>query len=265
MPVKQQKKTQPIRMATLFLGKQRFDFPVLESTNATAIELLSKSKPTEGTLLVTPHQTAGKGQIGSSWQSEAGKNLTFSLILYPVFLPVRAQFDLSIAVSMALHDALTELLPAARCRVKWPNDLFLENKKVAGVLIQNSLLGSTIQYAVVGIGLNVNQQHFGDELPHAGSLASVAGKAFSTEAVLEELLLRLEQRYLQLRAGKSAALRNTYSQYLFGINELRSFYLPGEGPLEGRIRGVDPSGKLLVETEQGMRSFNLKEIAQRMP
>jgi BirA family biotin operon repressor/biotin-[acetyl-CoA-carboxylase] ligase len=252
-------------MAILFMGTQIMQFDALESTNATALDMLSKSKPAEGAMVLARHQTAGKGQIGSSWQVAPGMNLTFSLILYPGFLQARQQFELSMAVSLGIHEALGALLPEAGAAVKWPNDVLLEGKKVAGMLIQNSLSGTYIQYAVVGIGLNVNQTEFGPDLPHAGSLAGTAGRAFELEEVLQELLLRLEQRYLQLRAGKSEAIREAYHGVLWGLHQARVYYLPNGQPLPGIIRGTSPEGKLLVETEEGLQAFHNKEIEQRMP
>ncbi len=171
---------------TLFIGKVYLRFDELSSTNDHAAELLApehpshtKSKPAEGTVIRADSQSAGRGQFGSRWESAAGKNLTFSVILYPEWLEIEAQFYLSMAVALAVHNAVCEVyrgpLPV---QIKWPNDLYLGDQKMGGILIQNSLSGARIQSSIIGIGLNVNQLHFDPDLPNPVSLASASGHAF---------------------------------------------------------------------------------------
>lgn len=239
---------------TLFMGQTLVYVPECHSTNAEAARMLHTNPATaEGSVVITSNQTAGRGQRGNTWESEPGKNLTFSLILKPVFLLAKDQFKLNIAVSLALHDYLREQVPHAK--IKWPNDMMLGNQKTCGILIENQLAGQTIQHSVVGIGLNVNQESFA--LPTATSIAIKKGHDFILNDVLAELLQCIEARYLQLRS--SIDLKEEYLHALYGAGELRKFQ-SGDEEFDGTITGVDASGRLEVEVKGSKRLFDLKEI-----
>lgn len=254
---------------TLFIGKVYLRFDELSSTNDHAAELLApehpfltKSKPAEGTVVRADSQSAGRGQFGSRWESTAGKNATFSVILYPVWLEVNAQFQLSMAVALAVHDAICSLYPGPLpVSIKWPNDLYLGNRKAGGILIQNSLAGSRIQSSIVGIGLNINQLHFDPALPNPVSLALASGRAFDLEEVMDRLFECLEHRYLQLKAGQSAQIRSAYEALLYRRKmESRFIEHATEQAFMGIIRGVTDSGQLRIWTEHRERLFEVKEI-----
>ena len=156
-------------MDTLFVGKNCFKFDEISSTNDWLIERISTQKFHEGTVVLASFQTKGKGQRGSEWLSQANKSLTFSVLLKPSFLlPIHA-FDLSICVALALSVSLNKL--RLGFKIKWPNDIYFQDKKIAGILIENQMSQSVYQNAIVGIGLNVNQVHF-DDLSNAISLTS---------------------------------------------------------------------------------------------
>jgi len=244
---------------TLFIGKTRHDFSRLASTNDYAIELLSKTKPAEGTVITADYQWAGRGQIGSVWQAAAGSNLLMSIILYPSFLPARASFLLNQVFSLAVSDAVG-LLVGSLPAVKWPNDIYINGKKAGGLLVQNSLQGSRIQWSVVGIGLNVNQQNFDPSLSAATSLALALGHSFDRELLLAGLCQALERRYLQLRAGEKDIILRDYLNRLYRFGEDYWYELPSGERLWGRIVGVDAFGKLRLLHAQGESSFGLKEI-----
>lgn len=254
---------------TLFIGKVYLRFDELSSTNDHAAELLAseqfshtKSKPAEGTVIRADSQSAGRGQFGSRWESAAGKNLTFSVILYPTWLDVAAQFQLSMAVALAVHDALASLLPAspAPC-IKWPNDLYLGARKTGGILIQNSLSGTRIRSSIVGIGLNVNQTDFDPNLPNPASMASATGLTFDPEIVIDRLFECLEHRYLQLKTGHAASIKADYEALLYRRDEPSAFIdMATEQSFTGTIRGVTDAGQLRVETAQEERLFRVKEI-----
>ena len=244
---------------TLFTGRTRHDFPRLASTNDYAIELLSKTKPAEGTVITADYQWAGRGQIGSSWLAAAGSNLLMSVIFYPSFLPARESFLLNQIFSLAVSDAVG-LLAGSQPAVKWPNDIYIEGKKAGGLLVQNSLQGSRIQWSVVGIGLNVNQQDFDESLPMATSLALTFGRSFDRETLLAGLCKTLERRYLQLRAGEQRIILHDYLNRLYRFGEDGWYGLPSGERLWGRIVGVDNFGKLRLLHAQGESSYGLKEI-----
>jgi len=242
---------------TLFIGQQLYFLPVCESTNSEAQQLLIKNEATEGCTVVAAQQTNGRGQRGNSWEAEPGKNITLSVILSPSFLAARQQFYLNMAVSLAVLDLLREQgLPEAQ--VKWPNDLYFQDKKLGGILIENSINSYTLQHSIVGIGLNINQLHFA--YTTATSLHQVLGHALNVEKVTERLLELLEKRYLELRNGHAGKLRHAYLQALYRYQEVHSF-IAGNQQVQGQIVGVDEDGRLALEIDQQLRYFNFKEIS----
>ena len=141
------------------MGQVFEEFEMLPSTNQYAQELLSKSKPVEGTVISAQNQHAGRGQIGSSWEAAPGQNLTLSIILYPQFLAIQHQFQLNQSISLGVRDFIAKYVQKP-VKIKWPNDIYVNEKKIGGILIQNTLSGSSIQSTIAGIGINVNQKHF---------------------------------------------------------------------------------------------------------
>jgi BirA family transcriptional regulator, biotin operon repressor / biotin---[acetyl-CoA-carboxylase] ligase len=242
---------------TLFIGKNIVFVPACTSTNDLALKLLPQSGVAEGTVVITDSQTAGRGQRGNQWQAEPGKNLTLSVILKPIFLPVKHQFYLTMATALAVHDFFKTLIPIAT-QIKWPNDILMGGKKLGGILIENQLQGDSISTAVVGIGLNINQKNF--DIQTATSLSLVAQHEFTLQAIFPALLSHLESRYLMLRSGKHEVLKQDYLRHLFQLNEVRT-YQRNQQQFTGIIRGIDAWGKLLIETEAGVSSFDLKEVS----
>ena len=243
---------------TLFIGKVYHRFDSLPSTNDWAAAFISKSKPPEGTVVRADTQTAGRGQFGSQWLSAPGQNLLLSVILYPNWLPIKDQFYLSMAIALALHDTIDH--PSAT--IKWPNDLYLGHKKTAGILIQNSIGGAYLQSTVIGIGLNVNQLDFDPLLPNPTSLAATLEHSIDLEALMQRLFICLEQRYLQLKAGRLVEIKTAYQVLLFRRNQVSKFVKSADNTtFEGVIRGVEDSGHLRVELPDSVIvSFDLKEI-----
>ena len=246
---------------TLFIGKVLHMFDELQSTNDHALLLLSKSKPIEGTVISTHHQTAGKGQIGSSWLVEAGKNLTLSVILHPHFLPIPRQFLLNQAVSLAVVDFLRHFIATDMVRLKWPNDVYIGDKKSTGILIQNTISGSKLQHTVIGLGININQTKFPASLPNPTSLALATGKDDYELAELRQVLFScLEHRYLQLKAGHWEKLDEAYHMALYKLNEAHLFQSADGAFFKGTITGVTEQGLLKIDTDTGLQTFSLKEI-----
>jgi BirA family biotin operon repressor/biotin-[acetyl-CoA-carboxylase] ligase len=243
---------------TLFLGQNLIFMPECHSTNTVAIQLCQQPSVTEGTVVITDRQTAGRGQRGNSWQAEPGMNLTFSFILKPAFLSARELFFLNMAISLGLYDFLNGLLDVD-VRVKWPNDLLVKDRKVCGILIENSVQGAAVGASVVGVGLNVNQEQF--DHPRAASVRTFSGKAHALQDVLDELLPALERRYLQLREGKRAEITAAYYACLYGFGEEKMYRAVHEGTeFIGKITGVDEIGRVRIETRGVERVFGLKEV-----
>lgn len=238
----------------LLLGKYRVDVPECHSTNTYLANLLGPGELPEGAVVITPWQTSGRGQRGNVWIAEPGKNLTFSTLLKPVFLHPRQQFYLTMAVALAITDTLAQWdLPSV---VKWPNDILINEKKVAGILIENQIIGDRWTNAVIGIGLNVNQQHF--SLPQASSLLQITGHTFSLEEILNALLLNLEVRYDHLRHSL-ALLKAHYLNQLYLKNTAHEFESAGV-KFTGMITGVDEAGRLLILQTGQTIAYDLKEI-----
>ncbi|QNF32302.1 biotin--[acetyl-CoA-carboxylase] ligase [Adhaeribacter swui] len=241
---------------TLFIGKQLVYLPACPSTNTIASELLVKNKATEGCVVVTDHQTAGQGQRGNTWEADPDKNITLSVILKPVFLSTSQQFYLTMCVSLAVLDTAQSIIPEI-IKIKWPNDIVAGDKKLAGILIQNTVSGSFLQHSVVGIGLNVNQKIF--HYPRATSLAKLTNKEFNRAIVTEKLLENLEKRYLELRSGQLEKLKFLYLQTLYRYQSIHFFEINGE-KTAGQIMGIDANGRLALQIKHELRYFNFKEI-----
>ncbi|MDB5263560.1 MAG: biotin--acetyl-CoA-carboxylase ligase [Adhaeribacter sp.] len=242
---------------TLFTGKQLIYLPQCDSTNRFAQELINKNKAIEGCVVITDRQTHGQGQRGNTWEAEPGQNITLSVILKPAFLAVQHQFDLNICVSLAVLDLAGQFLPP-NLKLKWPNDLYYGNKKIGGILIQNSLSGQLIQHAVVGIGLNINQLLFA--VPGAQSFAQITGHTYILRDVIQKLLELLEVRYLQLKEGKIAELKPQYLQSLYRYQE-KHVYRIKDQLVPGTIVGLDEIGRLGVDLGNHVDYFDFKEIA----
>ena len=247
---------QKIAPNTLFTGKQLIYLPQCDSTNRFAQELINKNKAIEGCVVVTDRQTHGQGQRGNTWEAEPGQNITLSLILKPAFLAAQHQFNLNICVSLAVLDFAAIYLPP-NLKLKWPNDLYYGNKKIGGILIQNSLSGQFIQHSVVGIGLNINQDLF--SAPNASSFTQITGQTYYLPNLIQKLLELLEVRFLQLREGKIAHLKVQYLQCLYRYQEQHT-YRVNEQLIQGAIIDIDEAGRLGLDTGPAVQYFNFKEI-----
>jgi BirA family biotin operon repressor/biotin-[acetyl-CoA-carboxylase] ligase len=245
---------------TLFTGRQLIWLPACPSTNTVAQQLQRENRASEGCTVVTGHQTAGRGQRGNQWEAAANENLTLSVVWQPTFLAATEQFLLSQAVALAALDWARRWLGASgedSLRVKWPNDLYVGNQKLGGILIENTLSGSKIQYSIVGIGLNVNQQNFA--VPTATSLSLLTGRQYDLAGAAARLLECLEARYLQLRAGRVGQLRQDYLAALYRYRQPHLFLIDGQ-QVTGEIVGVEEDGRLAVQLPAGVRLFGMQEI-----
>jgi len=231
----------------------------VSSTNNYAKELISREQPSEGTIITASHQSAGKGHDNNSWESEAGENLLMSLILYPHFLDITRQFNLSMAVALGITDFLKELIPEQQIYIKWPNDIYVADKKIGGILINNEIMGDHFEHVIVGIGLNVNQKVFSNNLPNPVSLNNLTGTHYSLEDVTSKLSKDVMARYGQLRQGSIELIKSEYHSSLLGISEWRRFIYKGK-EIKGMIRDVNEFGHLIVETSAGEIECEMKEL-----
>lgn len=241
------------------MGKVQQNYPVLDSTNSYAAELLSKTSPSEGTVIVAANQLNGRGQYGSKWHAEAGQNLTLSYILYPRFLALSAQFDLNIAVCLACKQAIEHFI-GLQVKIKWPNDIYVGSRKIGGILIQNQVQSTQIKSSVIGIGLNVNQIEFPEDLPNPTSLRQINNQVLDHQQLIDVLSYFLEQEYLKLRQGNFLSRQLAYVENLYGFGQIFRFRDAEQLPFEGCIIGVDPEGRLQIEIAGNKRTFGIKEI-----
>lgn len=241
---------------TTFLGKHLVYLPECHSTNDVAMQKYRNKEVNEGSIIITDRQTAGRGQRGNQWESEPNQNLTLSLVLTPHFLAPLDQFGLNMAIALGIREAIYSFLPGVT--IKWPNDIVHDtNVKLGGVLIENIISHKTVEVSIVGIGLNINQKMF--SYPHAASLATLAGKDFDKETVLEAVIMHIEKFYSLLKKEGSKTLTNIYLPHLYRWRELSSFE-DGEEFL-GTITGITPEGKLVIKKQHGsIHQYGFKEV-----
>jgi BirA family transcriptional regulator, biotin operon repressor / biotin---[acetyl-CoA-carboxylase] ligase len=245
-----------IPATTLFIGKNLIFVPECHSTNTLAQQLSQQSSAPEGSVVITDNQTAGRGQRGNSWETNQGLNFTFSILLKPSFLTPNQQFYLNIVIALGVFNYLRQRTDK-RVSIKWPNDILVDQKKICGILIENTIQGSSIQYAIAGVGLNINQESFTSD--KATSLKNTTGSDYVLSDELDVLLSQIEKKYLQLRQNHAQDLVNEYHQHLFGIGDKRNFRSDGK-EFSATITGIDSIGRLKLDTQMGERVFGLKEI-----
>ncbi|MGO1787036.1 MAG: biotin--[acetyl-CoA-carboxylase] ligase [Sphingobacterium sp.] len=217
----------------------------------------------EWSAIMAKHQTAGRGQRGNTWIVAPGVNLTFSVLLYPNFLSLPQHFTLNILVSLSIIDWLDRLgIPA---QIKWPNDIIIHHKKVAGFLIENSSRAGKINKSILGIGVNINQTEFPSDLKEkATSLQLQTGQKWDDLPQLcLALLERLQRRvnsYKEQRVS-SASLLSQYNQHLYRIGVSSCFRCPEKGKVKGTIEKVDMDGQLIIRHQDGdIYTYRFKEI-----
>ncbi len=248
-------------METLFIGKNSIFLPETESTNSYAIHLLKNVNLIEGSVVHTAHQTHGKGQRGNRWLAEPLSNLCASIVLKPTFLELKNQFFLYQITALACHDTLSELLAYRQydIKIKWPNDILVDRKKIAGILIENNLQGTVINWSVAGIGINVNQDEFSG-ISTATSLKLLTGTDHSVHAVLDILCRHLEKYYLQLKSGKFESIRQAYLENLYGLSETLEFEV-NDTIRKLYVKGVSNSGLLNLLDEDGkLMEADVKQV-----
>ncbi|MDR0988585.1 MAG: biotin--[acetyl-CoA-carboxylase] ligase [Prevotellaceae bacterium] len=228
------------------------------STNRYLMQLCNEKPSTPAfTTVVCRHQTAGHGQRGTGWEAEADKNLTFSFVIYPTFLQVRRQFILSQITCLAVKELLARF--TSDVSVKWPNDVYWQDKKICGILIEHILSGNRLERSIVGVGLNVNQEVFRSDAPNPVSLKQITGKEFDCGRLLEQIMERIERDYAGLPQNEEEIARR-YAHSLFRGEGFHT-YRDANGTFTARLLGVEPDGRLLLEEREGnTRSYYFKEV-----
>lgn len=229
----------------------------LESAGSTN-DVIAGGSYSHGDVVIADAQTAGRGQRGNAWNSERGLNLTFSMLLEPDFMMPDRQFLLSEAVALSLTDMLDSY--GIEARIKWPNDIYVGDRKIAGILIENDIMGIKLRRSIVGVGLNVNQRLFDAGIPNPVSMSLVTGREYRLDDVFGRWYGNMLSRYGQLEDGHSAQVEQDYMFQLYRVNEVHDYRVEDE-IVEGKIRHVKPSGELVLENMDGVRKkYLFKEI-----
>ncbi len=230
-----------------------------DSTNNYLKSLAQSRTVDDYTVVVAREQFNGRGQMGAIWQSEAGKNLTFSLLKRLNGMAIEDRFQMNVCVSIAIMNALNKL-HVPDLAIKWPNDILSGNSKICGILIENILLGNKIQASIIGIGLNVNQLTF-DNLENVSSLKLLLGKTLNLEELLHSIITHIEEKLSLLEERLNDKLWAIYQNLLFRKDKPSTFKDAKGELFMGFIRGVSREGKLLIALEdEVLEEFGLKEV-----
>ena len=236
------------------------------STNADLSISVSKNSPKTNIVLYTYKQWAGKGQIGRKWHSGEDINLTFSLLIGIKQLLAPNQFHFNMIISLGLRDWIAYLVEenhekSDNCTIKWPNDIYVKNKKLAGILIQNSLTDKFISKSIVGIGVNVNETNFPADLPNPVSLSQITDKHYDLNLLFANMLSYLEKRFYDYDQMNFLELKKHYTEKMYLLNQRRTFTLSENGQnFEGEIVGITDNGMLQIKQKERIRHFNFREI-----
>ena len=232
----------------------------IDSTN-DFLKGLSQDENTENfTVVTTLNQTHGKGQMGAKWSAEIGKNLTMSILIKNIFFNINGIFSLNVLIAVSIIEVL-ETLKISNLNIKWPNDIMAENKKIAGILIENTFKSNEKLESIVGIGLNVNQINF-DDLPKAASLKKISGQDFDIDFLLEKIVNKIKINIEKSENNETDFFWDKYHEYLFKKDKPSVFENQLQQQFMGIIKGVTRNGQLKVLLENDdIKLFGIKEIS----
>ncbi|MFT4737957.1 MAG: BirA family biotin operon repressor/biotin-[acetyl-CoA-carboxylase] ligase [Cyclobacteriaceae bacterium] len=247
---------------TLFLGKKVYFLPECHSTNESVVDYHHQSGMKEGVVLWTDHQTAGRGQRGNGWQADPGKNLLASISLVPRWLAIQDQYLLNVFSALAIRECLQQYTDYP-VMIKWPNDIYIKERKITGILVETSISSSHLELVILGFGVNVNQADF--LLPRVTSLKLLGQDDVDREELLEDMILSIEKWYLKLKSSSVEELLKAYHLHLLGKDEKRTYQT--YKTFEGINRGIDSRGRLLIERvgeNNEIIAYDIKEITLRL-
>ena len=232
-----------------------------DSTNAFMQRLLAQVPLEEGTVVCTEFQTKGRGQLTNVWEAEAGKNILCSILLRPTTLPIKSQFLISQAISVAIVDVLNTFTEGFS--IKWPNDIYYKENKIAGILIENTLSSSGIDTCIIGLGLNVNQESFKSDAPNPISLYNIIGRETSVAELLGSILENFSKVYSLMYADVETLREKYFSMLLF--NKQMRTYEDANGTFQGKIIDVESDGHLIIEDGKGARRrYAFKAVSYKL-
>jgi len=232
-------------------------FDSLVSTNDKMKTMANNQKLDDGTVILAYEQTSGKGQRGRQWISEKGQNLLFSLFYRPDNMKAVDQFRLTQVISISVCSVIIRHIPKKEFKlsIKWPNDIYVNDRKLGGILIENAILGQNIQHSIIGVGININQINFPKYLPNPASLFNLTGIKQDINKILMEIL---DEFYIISKKDQKS-LVETYTKNLYCLNEQRDFMLKGKKS-KAKIKGVDNMGRLVLETDHETGCYNHESV-----
>lgn len=248
-------------METLFIGQNAIYLLQTESTNSYAIQLLKNVNPPEGTVVYTADQTHGRGQRGNSWDALPGLNIALSYILKPTFLNANKLFYLYIISALSVHDLMAELLDPSQfdIKIKWPNDILVNSKKIAGILNENAISNTTVNSSIIGIGININQTDFSESI-NATSLKILTKRESKPEHVLKLLNRHFENYYLKLKNGNFDSLLKAYYNNFYKRDEITDFNINKQSK-KLLVKGINDQGLLhLRDSSDKDYFYDIKEV-----
>jgi BirA family biotin operon repressor/biotin-[acetyl-CoA-carboxylase] ligase len=229
----------------------------VDSTNNYATRLIMSSSPEEWTIISAEEQLSGKGQKGNKWESEKGKNILLSIIIFPNFLEVYDQFLLSKVTSLGICDVISMF--SGSVSIKWPNDIYVDKNKISGILIENSVTGIRMNYSIIGIGLNINQKNFLSDAPNPISLCEILKKELDRNEIFGMLISSIYKWYLILKEGKIDLINDAYVKSMY-MKDVSASFKDSDGIFTGKIKGVDQIGRLIIEKEGVDCFYGFKEV-----
>lgn len=240
-------------------------FAELDSTNDEALRRMTGQNLPSEFVVRAAYQTHGRGQGTNVWLSPPGENLLFSAVFYPHHLAAQQTFILNQMITVAAHKMVSKYLPACRLLLKWPNDLWVDQQKLGGILVQTSIFGHFVKYAVAGLGLNVHVQHFPSAVIQATSMFLLTGKTYSLDELLGNFLAELRSLLTDLERNETGHLKSYYLQYLLGWQQVNFYSTPTEILFPARFIGIDDHGQMILETKQGKKTFQHQQIKYIRP
>ncbi len=248
-----------VKPNTQFIGQNILYFSKVDSTNNILNELSKNNLVENGSIVIADYQTTGKGQRNKTWDSNAFENLLFSIFLKPVTNQVIFPFKINKIITYSILMALKKYCNNSnKLKIKWPNDIYFELKKVSGILIENNYSGSNLNHSIIGIGINVNQQFdTNDKI----SLSEITGNTIDRLLLLEQMLEEIEEQYLKFSAHNNQTINSLFNESLIGINEESEFEINNE-EIKGVVLGVNDNGQLLVSQSGVSKAYNHGEIKQ---
>jgi BirA family biotin operon repressor/biotin-[acetyl-CoA-carboxylase] ligase len=243
-------------MNTLIVGHKIIRLDKVDSTNTFLSENLNNSDFFEGIIVVANQQLKGRGQGQNIWLSKDGENLLFSILLKPK-CDLNYQYHLNQLIANSICQTLK--LYGLDSQIKWPNDILVKNKKIAGILIENKIKGKILDSSIVGIGLNIEQSEFPKELVNPTSMLLELQKNIDKDDVLNSFIIQLEKNYFQFKRKEFDLINKEYQSNLFGKNKKISFLIKNKR-VEGVLKLVNNQGQLVVEINDALQNYSNSEI-----